>query len=245
MDQRLKTVLLGGWMALTTVGVVALGVDRAQSSAKVVTFDTLNVQRLNVMEPNGVPRVTIANKSHFPGAWMNGKEYGHYNRHAGGFLFFNDKGDEVGGLIFDNNVGRPGGPQAMSNLSMDQLEQDETVSLNYNRQNGVDNAGLTVADRPDWSIEPLLAISDKVSKTRTPQERAAAMEGFKAFIKDKGVTSTGADRMFAGKEDGEALVRLSDKLGRPRLVMKVDKAGQPAIEMLDDHGKVLRRITGE
>jgi hypothetical protein len=51
--------------------------------------------------------------------------------------------------------------------------------------------------------------------------------------------------MFAGKEAGDALVRLSDKQGRPRLVLKVDKAGAPSIEMLDDAGKVTRRITGE
>lgn len=245
MHPKLKTALIGGWMALTSAGVAGLLVEKAMSDPKTVTFDTVNVQRLNVLEPNGVPRVTIANKSHFPGAWMNGKEYGHFNRHAGGFLFFNDKGDEVGGLIFDNNVGRPGGPQAMSNFSLDQLEQDETVSLNYNRQGGVDNAGLTVADRPDWSIQPLLAISDKAYRARTPEAKAAAMAEIKDFVKDKGPNPGGADRMFAGKQDGESLVRLSDKLGRPRLVMKVDKAGTPSIEMLDPAGKVVRRIAAD
>lgn len=245
MDARLRTLLLGGWMAVTTVAVAALAVDRASSDPKTTTFDTVNVQRLNVLEPNGNPRVVISNKSHFPGAYMGGKEYAHYNRHAGGFLFFNDNGDEVGGLIFDNNRGRPGGPEAMSNLSLDQLHQDETVNLNYTRADGKDEAGLTVADRPDWSIEPLLAISDKVAHAKTPQAREAEMAGFKAFIKDKGPNPGGADRLFAGKQDGDALLRLSDKQGRPRLVLKVDKAGTPSIQLLDDSGKVTKRITGE
>jgi hypothetical protein len=244
MKPTLKTLLLGGWMVVTTLGVAALAVDRAQSSARVASFDTLDVQRINIMEPNGNPRVVIANKGHFPGAFMHGKEFGHFNRHAGGFLFFNDAGDEVGGLIFDNNVGRPGGPQAMSNLSMDQLHQDETVSLNYNREDGVDNAGLTVADRPDWAIEPLLVISDKAAHARTPAERQAAMDEIKAFARAKGPHPEGADRMFAGKQNGDALVRLSDKQGRPRLVLKVDKAGAPSIQMLDESGKVVRALTG-
>jgi hypothetical protein len=243
MTPRFKTVLLGGWMALTTLGLAALVVDRAHSDPKVATFDTIDVQRLNVVEPNGVPRVVIANKGHFPGAFMGGKEYGHYNRHAGGFLFFNDEGDEVGGLIFDNNKGLPGGPEAMANLSMDQHKQDETVSLNYTRHNGENVAGLTVADRPDWSIEPLLGLSDKASHAKTPAERAAAIEDMKAFIKAKGHSGQ-ADRLFAGKEGGESLVRLADKEGRPRLVLKVDAAGEPSIELLDGAGKVSRRITG-
>jgi hypothetical protein len=244
MNRKLRTLLLGGWMAITTIGVVALGVDRAQSSAKVVSFDTVNVQRLNVLEPNGNPRVTIANKSHFPGAYMGGKEYGHFNRHAGGFLFFNDNGDEVGGLIFDNNKGQ-GGPEAMSNLSLDQLHQDETVSLNYNRSGGTDNAGLTIADRPDWSIEPLLAISDKAYHAKTPQAHAAAMAEIEDFVKDKGPNPGGVDRVFVGKAGGESIVMLGDRQGRPRMTLKVDKAGAPSIEMLDEAGKVTRRITGE
>lgn len=245
MDVKLRTALFAGWMAVTTLGVVGLAVERAQSDPKTVSFDTLNVERLNVLEPNGNPRVVISNKGHFPGAYMGGREYAHYNRHAGGILFFNDNGDEVGGLIMDNNKGRPGGPEAMSNFSLDQLHQDETVNLNYTRDGGADEAGLTVADRPDWSIEPLLAISDKVAHARTPEARKAEVAGFDAFIKDKGPNPGGADRLFAGKQNGDALARLADKQGRPRLVLKVDGAGAPSIAMLDAAGKVTRRITGE
>jgi hypothetical protein len=242
MKPKLRTLLVGGWMALTTAGVVGLLAERAVSDPKTTTFDTVNVQRLNVLEPDGKPRAVIANKSHFPGAYMGGKEYRHFNRDAGGFLFFNDEGDEVGGLIFDNNRAKSGGH--MSNFSLDQYRQDETVSLNYSQYGGQPSAGLTVHDRPDWSIEPVLAMSDRAARARTPAERKAIEAEMRAYIKSKpGVPN--ADRVFVGKSEGQSLVMLGDKQGRPRLLLKVDADGAPAIEMMDETGKVTRRITGE
>jgi hypothetical protein len=40
----------------------------------------------------------------------------------------------------------------------------------------------------------------------------------------------------------DSIVRLADKQGRPRLVLKVDGAGEPSVEFLDATGKVVRRI---
>jgi hypothetical protein len=242
MNPKIRTVLIGGWMALTTAGVVGLLAERAVSDPAARTFDTVNVQRLNVLEPNGNPRVIIANKTHFPGAYMGGKEYRHFNRNTGGFLFFNDEGDEVGGLIFDNNRAKSGGH--MSNFSLDQYKQDETVSLNYSQYGGQPSAGLTVHDRPDWSIEPVLEMSDRAARARTPAERKTIEAEMHTFIKSKpGVPN--ADRVFVGKANGQSLVMLGDKQGKPRLLLKVDADGVPAIEMMDAAGKVTRRITGQ
>jgi hypothetical protein len=49
-------------------------------------------------------------------------------------------------------------------------------------------------------------------------------------------------RFFAGKMVDDSIVRLSDRQGRPRLVLKVDAAGAATIECLDEAGKVVRRI---
>jgi hypothetical protein len=38
------------------------------------------------------------------------------------------------------------------------------------------------------------------------------------------------------------VVKLADKQGRPRLVLKVDGAGTASVEFLDEGGKVVRRI---
>ena len=50
-------------------------------------------------------------------------------------------------------------------------------------------------------------------------------------------------RVFVGKAlDRSATVSLSDANGQPRLNLTVDAAGNPRIEFLDAHGKVISRI---
>ena len=61
-----------------------------------------------------------------------------------------------------------------------------------------------------------------------------------AYAQAKG--GLGGERMFAGKQLEDAVVRLADKQGRPRLVMRVGADGAPSIEFLDETGKVVKRI---
>src|SRR3546814_4078726 len=89
---------------------------------------------------------------------MGGKEYKHHSRDTGGMLFFNDEGDEVGGLTFDSkSVGDA--RRASASLMFDQYKQDQTVGIQYAEANGERMAGLRVWDRPDWSIKPLMEMS--------------------------------------------------------------------------------------
>jgi hypothetical protein len=57
--------------------------------SKVVRFEELDVQRLNLVEPDG--------------AIIRGKEHAH-TRPDAGLLFFNDEGTEDGGLIFSGHA---------------------------------------------------------------------------------------------------------------------------------------------
>src|SRR5258708_15432141 len=68
--------------------------------AKKVTFDEIEVKRINVVEPDGTLRLVISDKAHFPGLIVKGKEYPHETRKTTGILFFDDEGTENGGLTF-------------------------------------------------------------------------------------------------------------------------------------------------
>lgn len=242
MKPRLKTVLVAGWMTLTTVAVVALAVDRAQSDPKTVSFDTLNVQRLNVVEPNGNPRVIISNRSHFPGLYWGGKEFKHHSRDSAGFLFFNDEGDEVGGMTFASRKTDKGWA-ADSGFMFDQHKNDQTVGLTYQEQNGQRRAGLRVWERGTADMTPAVVLSDRIARARTPAEKAALEGELKALVKtgDYG----GGERVFAGKELDNSVVRLADRQGRPRLVLQVDAKGEPSVQFLGEDGKVVKTITGQ
>jgi len=202
-------------------------------------FDELSVRRLNVVEPNGRYRLVLANSERFPGLFMEGKEYKHHSRDGGGMLFFNDEGDEVGGLTFGSKtVGD--NRRASGSLMFDQYKQDQTVGIQYSEANGMRTAGLRVWDRPDWSIKPLMEMSARAAAAPDDAGRNRIREEMRAYAMSNG--GAGAERVFAGKTSDDAIVRLADKGGRPRLLLRVGGDGTPRIEFLDASGKVVKRI---
>ncbi len=234
----LSNRLMVGWLGLISVAVGLVAVEQAQSSAKTVSFEQIDVQRINVVEPDGKPRVIISNRKLFPGIYWGGKEFKHHNRDTGGFLFFNQRGDEVGGMTFDAD--KDGDKwNASASLTFDQFQQDQTVGVMYGEQNGKRTAGFRVWDRPDASMGPVLELSDKAARASSDAEREKIREQMMSIAKTWGPMG---ERLFAGKVLEDSVVRLADKQGRPRLVLKVDGAGEPSVEFLDEAGKVVRRI---
>lgn len=234
----IRNHLVFGWLALISVAVGFVAIGQANSDAKVVTFDQINVQRINVLEPNGKPRVIISNRKLFPGLYWGGKEYKHHSRDTGGFLFFNQQGDEVGGMTFDAD--KDGDKwNAGASMTFDQYQQDQTIGLMYSEQDGKRAAGLRVWDRPNASMLPAIELSDRAAKATTDAEREKIRAEMMALAKTWGPQG---ERLFAGKMLDDSVVRLADKEGRPRLVLKVDGAGEPSVEFLDAAGKVVRRI---
>jgi hypothetical protein len=52
-----------------------------------------------------------------------------------------------------------------------------------------------------------------------------------------------AERAYLGRNVAKAaLLRLSDRDGRPRIVLQVDSTGTPSLELLDDAGRVVSRL---
>jgi hypothetical protein len=170
---------------------------------------------------------------------MDGREYRHHSRSGGGMWFYNDDGDEVGGLSYRSNAADR---SASASLMFDQYKQDQTVGLQYSEGGGERVAGLRVWDRPDYSIQPLMAMSDRAARAETAAERDRIRGEMRAFAESQG--GVGAERVFAGKTSGDAIVRLADPEGRPRLLLRVGTDGIPSIEFLDEGGNVVRRIAG-
>jgi hypothetical protein len=231
--------LVCAWLAVLSAAVAFMAWSEAAQERKVTDFDEINVHRINIVEPDGKPRVIISNRALMAGLYWEGKEYRHHSRDEGGFLFFNDDGDEVGGMGFSS---RKEGDHfgASSNLLFDQYKQDQTIGLMYSEQDGKRQAGLRVWDRPDKSLFPAIELSDKLSGAKTDAEREALRGQMKELENEyrDGV----AERFYAGKQLGDALVKLADKQGRTRLLLKVSPDGAASIEFLDASGKVTQRI---
>src|SRR5450432_581455 len=81
----------------TLTGVLAILL--LTGAAKKPRFDEIDVQRINVVEPDGTLRMVISNHARLPGIIVRGKEQ-QFARPQAGVLFYNDEATENGGLIF-------------------------------------------------------------------------------------------------------------------------------------------------
>jgi hypothetical protein len=103
--QRSTRVLLGilaiGVWGLLLRPYLPIGAIAAQPSAapRSATYDTLTVQRINIVDPDGKMRLIIANGARMPGGIVHGKTYPRSIDNAAGLLFLDTKGDETGGLV--------------------------------------------------------------------------------------------------------------------------------------------------
>jgi hypothetical protein len=153
-----------------------------------------------------------------------------------GLLFFNDEGDEVGGLTITGQQ-RDGVRRANAGLMFDQLKQDQTIGLSYAEGNGQRTAGLQVWDRSERPLSELIEQLNAANRIADPNERDAAIK------KVREAAPAGPRRVFVGKNaDHAASVSLADAAGKPRLTLTVDASGNPRIEFLDANGKIVDRI---
>ena len=240
--RRLRRTNAVAFGLLTVVAVTAFVQARPAAKAK---FDEIDVERINVREPDGKLRLTISNHARLPEVVIGGKAYplrGGTGVKSAGLIFFNDEGNENGGLAWAGSRTATG-YQASAALTFDQFDQDETISLEYGDENRNRQAGLTVLDRPEESIQPLaesLMVIRAMPEGQAKQER---MRGLQDAAAARGAVP--APRLFAGKRsDKSSMVMLADRKGRPRLRLTVDSLGMARIDFLDDRGYVMRSLTG-
>jgi hypothetical protein len=215
--------------ALTLLGGLLIHRQKAK-------FDEINVQRINVYEPDGTLRMVISDKARLPGLIIRGKEYRH-TRPQAGMLFFNDEGTENGGLIFGGHKDKYGKIiDSGGSLTFDQYDQDQIVQMEGSHDSNGHFAGLTVFDRPDRPIEKDLQESPSI-ESMSPAERE------KLMAQRAKNNYYGAPRIkMARTDDGAAGISLRDAQGRPRIVMQVSKEGLSSLKFLDADGKVLNEL---
>jgi hypothetical protein len=230
MSAFVRKNLIFMWLAAISMFLCVIAWGQAEAERNVTSFREIDVQRINVREPDGTLRMTISNSATAPGLIFKGKEHQFPNRQAAGILFFNDEGTENGGLLFG---GAKKGQNVSSggHLSFDQYEQDQVISLDQTEEHGRRHAGLTFFDRPSTPI-PL----ELIDKVNTP-------EGDAEFGKLAEAGAFGHPRLFIGKaEDRTSTVILRDGKGLARLKLTVTALGAASIDFMDESGKIVKHI---
>lgn len=229
--------LAGALVAGLAGGAITAGTGEAAArDGGKVKFEEIEVQRINVVEADGKPRLVLSNKERSPGAIMNGVDLGNAGTRPG-MTFYNGDGDESGGMGTDNGVA-DGKRWAVGQLAFDQHKQDQTLVLRYLEQDGVRGVGLAVHDRPETPLPETFQERKKIEQMPPGPERDQAMAAYQKKYPSP-------QRVFVGKNpDKSAALTLADGKGTPRMVLRVGQDGNPLIQFLNAKGKVTRTIKG-
>ncbi|MGA9994638.1 MAG: hypothetical protein WBP93_04440 [Pyrinomonadaceae bacterium] len=192
-------------------------------------FEEIDVERINVLDKDGKLRMVISNKDRQHPGIAEGKVIDR-ERKVAGILFFDQVGDECGGLLFDEN----GGKGHFVSLTYDKVHHSETMRLQHlESDDGQYSAGLEIWDRANLRLSESLANWERIKKMPEGAEKQAAMKRFMDNGED------GAQRIVVKKlRDKTALISLADTKGKPRIKMSVAPDGTPKLDFLDENGKV-------
>ena len=204
--------------------------------AKKNTFDQIDVQRINIVDPDGKVRMVLSNRSKFPGSYVKGVESPRGDRGAAGMIFMNDEGTEMGGLIFGGSKDKEGNVQSYGHLSFDQYMQDQVFSLDAGEGSGKRFSTIRISDRGDYPITESLEFEQKIRNLSPDQRRA---EWRKFFSTHPG----NFERIEFGRStDKSVVLRMKDTEGRDRLIIQVTADGSPIIKFLDKDGNLISQL---
>ena len=192
-------------------------------------FEEIDVERINIVEKDGKLKMVISNKERQTPVIVDGKTLPREGGRPPGIIFFNEKGDEIGGLTFTGNAGEG----QYSSLTFDKFRGDQTIAFQHLENNQGDYfAGLSFNDVNTPTAE-LVAKMDAVKRLPNEAARAAALRE----MREKGEFLV--TRLSVGRgRDKSSFISLSDAKGKPRIRISVAADGTPKIDFLDDAGKV-------
>jgi hypothetical protein len=239
-------------MTLVVGGLALAPFTRAEQPAR-QRFTEIDVERINVVEPDGKYRLVLSNRPRSIGPIYRGQPFGYAGGTRPGMIWFNDEGTENGGFTIRGSRcetgtsvdGRPcarGTYSASANFTFDQFDQDQIFVMNYSDQNGRRQVGIQFNDRHDDNIYEWVQRRDSINRIADSATRAAAMQRLVAGAPDNPRV---AERLYIGRDASKsAVLNMRDKFGKTRLRLVVDSLGAARIDFLDADGRVTNSVTG-
>lgn len=214
------------------------GVNReelAVAESKPEKFDEIEVKRINVVDEDGTLRLAISNKSRLPQATMDGQPLGERQgdfSSAASTIFFNDEGDECGGIGWLSKKTEKG-YVAGTMMAFDQYKSDQVLMLGHEEDNGRRATYLQIDERPD---APLTEVVENLNAIRAMDDGEEKNQRFAQHQETYGARQ----RVWIGRgAEGEAGVVIRDSKGRPRISVLVDANDVPRIDFLGADGQVV------
>ncbi len=199
----------------------------------------INAERINIRERDGTLKAVLTNSANFSSEGDRAKQGG---VPFSGLMFYNQEGDEEGGLVYSGRA-TAHGQDAEVGLTMDQYRQDQNVYLHHEEHKDgneltVDD-GLSILSRPDGSsVKAEYAAYAALNKMEGMSKEEAKLRLLQAG-------TIGTKRLFVGERRGvkatlpfdDAGIFIKNRWGRDALKLYVDYDNKPHLEVFDPLGK--------
>src|ERR1044072_8547172 len=94
-------------------------------------FEEIDVERINVVEKDGRLKMVVSNAQRQHPGVVDGKTIPREDGRSAGMIFFNDRGDEIGGLTFSGDAKNG----QYSSLTFDKFRGDQTIAFQHLENN--------------------------------------------------------------------------------------------------------------
>lgn len=239
MDSKLEKelIFLKRYVLVSSAVILTLIFMALKAPQQNQKFEEIDVERINIVEKDGQLKMVISNKARQHPGIVNGKVIVRDYPRPPGIIFFNQIGDEMGGLVYGEN-----GPNGhFGSLTWDKFKGDQTIGFRHlEGENGTYESGIQMWQQPNIPGDVRMKKMDSVSLIDNETERKAAFQ----TLRDNNLLTT--RRLFLGKSRSNASVlEMLDMKGKTKLALMVDEKGDPKLLFFDGEGNITLSIPEE
>ncbi len=221
--------------AAALVSLAGVSLAGAVSAApRTQRYDEITVRRLRIVDASGATRLILTGKP-MPEPTIASVDLRHIGgpRQDAGMMFYNDNGDEQGGLTYSGRNGEQGAA-----LTFDAWHQDQALELQQVSSPAGAAAYIAGNELPKKSLATTNAeYMHAYSAARSDEERRTVRRRFRS------AGTFGFQRWQLGNVGSTSELRLNDAHGHPRLRLTVSSEGRARIDFLDGSGAVVKSVT--
>jgi len=196
-------------------------------------FEEIDVERINIVEKDGQLKMVISNRERQHPGISNGEIIKRDYKRPPGIIFFNQVGDEMGGLIYGDN----GDTGHFGSLTWDKFNGDQTIGFRHLENDGEYSSGLFIWQQPNIPGAVMVAKLDSIRNIKDAEIRKSEYQK----MRDKNLLTS--NRLYLGKNRQNAsILKMNDIKGKERIIMQVDSVGNPTLKFLDEMGSIIYSI---
>ena len=237
MEKKLerKVNFLITYAILSSTFIIYFVLTGFNTKDRIEKFDEITAKKITVVGEDNLPRMVLSNEKRQHSGRMNGKDWAKRERPSG-IIFFNNQGDECGGLVYQTKE-KDGKLISGMSFTMDNYKDDQVLQiLNdefYTDGKAYIERGISINQFPlGTNIDERNKKLDELKKIPDERERRAKIS---ELMRNEG----SVNRLFIGKTKGNSSgLFLSGPDGKPKMMIYVDDKGTPKIQTFNDKGEV-------